>query len=620
MLDNDTILYLLKDVELDADSEHTIDFDSQEQQQSYFDAKIDSALINGDDNAKFKYIREQQAINVAFNIDALFSVNYLMYNNNKKWYYAYIIRKEFVSPNVTKLHIKLDAYQTFMFDFDIDECFVEREHQDRWSADKKPIFNLEPEGLEMGNAYRVVNTITHNPTNTMPSQDGWLVVKTKEPIHDKSLSGTTWVDYSMPTKYGHAYTGTYTYIFYIGDINLTELKYIRTYQTTFDNDSGREIVETLERGLTQVDGVMLQKLTENSLVLSVQYVKYFDASIVQYDSKDKALYFNKRYGDIIHFDDMSNAYGFMLINYQTSSIGYSFSFENKIPQLSIDINEAPKIENETKLYTSPYQYFELGIYGEYYKFNREYFGDANIFEFISAMSLNLSNKIVTYPRNYNYKNYNVFNKDGAYFKRSSQNGANEITLRTDKWQEYTLNNKASINGGLAVAGAQFGINTILGFASGGLGLAVAGSQALNFAGQVANTMMQREDIKQSPDDVRQVNSDSGLTSILGEDLYKLLIMEIQPQFKNKLYKYFMHYGYKCNDFKKPDLRSRYYFNYIKTIDANIKSNISNEYITELKALFDKGITIWHYRDIETFKGIRNYDFENVEMALMPANE
>ena len=79
----------------------------------------------------------------------------------------------------------------------------------------------------------------------------------------------------------------------------------------------------------------------------------------------------------------------------------------------------------------------------------------------------------------------------------------------------------------------------------------------------------------------------------------------------------MHYGYKCNNFKKPNTRSRYYFNYIKTIDANIKSNINRDYITELENLFNNGVTIWHYRDATTFKGMRNYDYENVEMALLP---
>ena len=41
----------------------------------------------------------------------------------------------------------------------------------------------------------------------------------------------------------------------------------------------------------------------------------------------------------------------------------------------------------------------------------------------------------------------------------------------------------------------------------------------------------------------------------------------------KLYNYFYHYGYKANIFKSPNIRSRYYFNYIKTIGVNIKSNI-----------------------------------------------
>ena len=75
---------------------------------------------------------------------------------------------------------------------------------------------------------------------------------------------------------------------------------------------------------------------------------------------------------------------------------------------------------------------------------------------------------------------------------------NELNLRSDKWTDYLLNNKASINGGLAVQGAQFVANMGLGLATGGIGLAVAGSQAINFGASIANTMIQRQDIKQAP--------------------------------------------------------------------------------------------------------------------------
>ena len=81
----------------------------------------------------------------------------------------------------------------------------------------------------------------------------------------------------------------------------------------------------------------------------------------------------------------------------------------------------------------------------------------------------------------------------------------------------------------------------------------------------------------------------------------------------------MHYGYACNDFKKPNLRSRYYYNYIKTIEANIKTNIDSDYRDRIQNIFDNGVCIWHYRTPNTFKGVNNYNYENVEMSIIGAN-
>ena len=63
-------------------------------------------------------------------------------------------------------------------------------------------------------------------------------------------------------------------------------------------------------------------------------------------------------------------------------------------------------------------------------------------------------------------------------------------------------------------------------------------------------------------------------------------------------------------------RSRYYFNYIKTIGANIKTNIDADFRAEIENAYNNGITIWHYRNATTFKGVNNYDYENVETNLM----
>lgn len=56
-------------------------------------------------------------------------VTFINKNLGDKRMYAHVIRKEWVNTNVTRFTLELNAFQTFMFDWEIKECFVEREHQ-----------------------------------------------------------------------------------------------------------------------------------------------------------------------------------------------------------------------------------------------------------------------------------------------------------------------------------------------------------------------------------------------------------------------------------------------------------------------------------------------------------
>jgi hypothetical protein len=193
---------------------------------------------------------------------------------------------------------------------------------------------------------------------------------------------------------------------------------------------------------------------------------------------------------------------------------------------------------------------------------------------------------------------------------------NELPLLTDAWKQYENTHKASLRTGLLVQGSMLLGSAALGVATGGIGLVAAGGAAIAFGGQIANALIKQQDIKNTPDDLVNTGDDVGLNFIKNNLYITENQYEIESSYKQRLFNYFKHYGYKCNDFKVPNLKSRYYYNYIKTIGCNIDSNIDNKYITRIREIFDKGITLWHYRDETTFKGIENYDYENVEMSLI----
>lgn len=69
-------------------------------------------------------------------------------------------------------------------------------------------------------------------------------------------------------------------------------------------------------------------------------------------------------------------------------------------------------------------------------------------------------------------------------------------------------------------------------------------------------------------------------------------------------------GYTVNKYMTPNLRSRYWFNYILTIGAVVKGSFSESVRSELASIFNGGVTIWHDNaEMDTEKC-------NIERALL----
>lgn len=97
----------------------------------------------------FTYQRKDSVIRIPAHIDTIEDCNYVMYLNashTNKWFYAFIIKKEYVNDSVTAVYIETDVYNTYCFDVRVLQSFVEREH----CADDTIGSNTIPEGLELG--------------------------------------------------------------------------------------------------------------------------------------------------------------------------------------------------------------------------------------------------------------------------------------------------------------------------------------------------------------------------------------------------------------------------------------------------------------------------------------
>ena len=137
-----TNLKLLKST-LSLDNMNQIKFASATAQYNYFNSLTKLETSN------FTYQRKDNVIRYPAHIDTLMEYDYCMYQNSNytnKWFYAYIVRMEYVNDNMTNIYIKTDPYQTWQFDLTFKQSFVEREHVN----DDTIGANLLPEDLELG--------------------------------------------------------------------------------------------------------------------------------------------------------------------------------------------------------------------------------------------------------------------------------------------------------------------------------------------------------------------------------------------------------------------------------------------------------------------------------------
>ena len=134
--------------ELDINYNNTVNFKNSTNQINWFMSKAKYSMTD------CTYLRKERSLTIDKYIDDCMDYNYCMWNNGKRWEYFFIINKEYVTENSTKLTLKLDVLQTYYFDINFTkmESYIEREHAHRFdnNGDVQLDNLLEPEDLEVG--------------------------------------------------------------------------------------------------------------------------------------------------------------------------------------------------------------------------------------------------------------------------------------------------------------------------------------------------------------------------------------------------------------------------------------------------------------------------------------
>ena len=144
---NSTII-LLGGVPFDPSYEDTMFFATPEDQYNYF--AVDNNGLRRTVLEDYSYSRNSRnSIKVELPIISTYGVNYMMYRNTSfenKWFFAFITKVEYINNITTEIFFEIDVIQSWLFDMDFNECWIERQHTvlDRIGE------TLTDEGLETG--------------------------------------------------------------------------------------------------------------------------------------------------------------------------------------------------------------------------------------------------------------------------------------------------------------------------------------------------------------------------------------------------------------------------------------------------------------------------------------
>lgn len=597
---NITKVYLLS-VPLENDYKDTLYFANATAQHNYFAGQVVKSYTD------FSYQRKDSVIRVPAIVDSIRNCNYVMYQNSaysNKWFYAFINRMVYIDDGRTDIYISTDVLQTWMFEMNFKDSFIEREHVN----DDTIGIHTMPEGLDTGEY--VCND----------TQDVYYAKKQYWDLNDTPFLGQTMICVQVST------------------LTLTKDK-VTTEPT---NIPAKSIVN----GIPQASYIVALPYNEDAMAGIYALTGAYDGA--------------GRGDAIISMFLCPMAVATTWTTYTGPGIwnsGYYMfpqQMDGAFYSTSITITSPTELDgyqpHNNKCYVGPYNYFHItNNCGSDIEFNYEdfigapYFGMSASFEQGASIILKPNNS----KRSSHYTTYPAIAGNGYsegvmgaklpllswqndyYLNWVAQNGKNiaiQTGLAAAGWATNALS--GMIGGATGRFGAydsalntadtlanQYGyedIRTINAYnnfdampsASAGGGFGLVGS-TLNLASQVASASNAIRQAKMVPPQAKGNTSGGYLQFAMDNCKFTVYKMSCRAEYIRAIDSYFDMFGYKVNRLGKPLKNHRQNWWYTKTIGANIDGNIPNEDMEIIKAIYNNGVTYW-----KNPANIKNYSVSN----------
>lgn len=555
-------LTLYKNIQFPRDYSHILHFASTTEQQAFFNAQTKFTTYND-----FLYIESSRKIVVNAVKGDLLGVNYLSFRNgdNNKYYYAFVDDLVYESDGSTSIMFTIDIMQTYMFDYELGNCDVEREHAIRFnnngSRTNNAVNTLESPLTSTKLKYKHLKTLHHNKVSGV-NDDVYFLVYTRKDFIGSDVSGNKNAailpTYAIPiTKAGGLCQNA------DGDDFATYEDLIRSGASTqmvsmqiVTNLPFEHLTITPQGAKTLITGVNTS-VENGHLVLDLTKTPREDREYL------KTL-------------------GTLTLN----EMGYSNAITNK--NTSFDNSK----DNYYKKNCSQFKHIGIYTLGDLILVDPERC-EANV-------TIELGTTLTSPMRQYiELKNYIYDNISKTLYSKYIESNS-QVPIRVESFYSWLMNEGVSgvssvISGAISQAGGKTSENIIAGTSAFGIGSAMI--QAI---------------IK--PDNV--INSDSlALADIQKTQGAYTYIFEASDDNINLYLKYFNKYGYQTNENKVPNYNTHYWFNYIKNVDTSIKNiqNMTHNTIEAIKQIYNNGVTLWHYNN-GNYKWI-DYECNNIERSI-----
>lgn len=550
---------LLSQVPLKPNDDNVMSFVNAAARESYFNGKVFMAETN------IQYMKEQDEYKVNANYDdVIANCNYLRFNNENRWFYAFIMEVRYINPSTCAITFQIDYWTTYQFDLQWKNCFIEREHVTDDTIGKHTI----DEGLYTGE-----NIITELPTSnmpyTMPNGNAQIV-----PV----VLMSEFVSYE---PYEALELGTHC-----NTINMvpqpSSLWVPLKSNETYDINT---ITQRLAKFLKYINSSDIGKGDAAYACFSVPYLAFDAASSDMFlavgdPDTDKGTY-SPNLGFYLFTSGINN-----IIKSSGSQVDYNFQFNDNIGSYT------PK---NNKLYTYPYYYYIID--------NNQ--GNQNIMyrEYITGTTPTNSNPTVQFRFT-----ANIAPDSSLFCIVNSGYGANapkSNTLSLNKFPKSALNSNfynnwlAGHSASMNVATASAVTNAIIPGLAGGNGAYMASGIVGGFF-EIASLVARDKAMQVVPDNMRGniANTANTCAGRMGFTFYKsILKSEIYEMIDN----FFTMYGYKVNRVGTPSFRTRQYYNYYKLPVCNVFGNVPGEGIKSITEMFQNGVTVWNTTDVGNYR-------------------